>query len=344
MKKQIHIKAIIVLFLLIGIGGSTPVNGQQIATRTIVDITGRSVTLPAVVERIVTVYPPATAIVFAVDGADHFVGIESLNAQNLMLQKLDPRFKTVTNVGHQFRGVNSEEILALKPDLVIASERNREKTMATCESYFPVVYINVNTIPTLKQSLQIIGQALDKEQRAERLLSYYEQKIHDVTGIAETIPDEEKPRVYMTSHGILKTCTADSIEHTILELAGGKNVAENVTGGLYPEITAEQLISWNPDIIFVNAFCSKSTKQEILTDPRFADINAVKNKNVFYMPDYISCWHIGVPELLLGIEWTLYKLHPERMPFLMEEEVKNFYATFYNIDIPETTVTELLQR
>jgi ABC-type Fe3+-hydroxamate transport system, periplasmic component len=304
---------------------------------------GRTVEIPTEVQNIVTVYPPATALVFAIDGANRMVGIESLNAKNKVLQDIESKFKNMTNVGHQFRGVNAEELLALAPDVVFASIRNREKTMQEFEPYFPVVYIDVNTIQTLTESMEVVGQVLGKRTRAQELVSYYKQKMENVVTIASQIPENERPRVYMTSHAILKTCTAASIESYILELCGGINVANEVTGGLYPEITVEQLIEWDPDVILVNSFCSSGTKDEILSDPRLADIKAVKDKQVFRMPDYISCWYIGVPESLLGMEWTLYKLHPERINFQMEGETQEFYLKFYDLDISSATVNDFIK-
>lgn len=317
-------------------------------TKTVVDMAGRTVELPADVQNIITVYPPATALVFAVDGADHLVGIESLNANNEVLQDIEPKFKTMTNVGHQFQGVNVEEIMALEPDVVFASIRNREQSMQEFESYFPVVYIDVNTIEALNDSMLIVGQTLGKEARAQELVSHYEEKMENVLNIASQVPDGERPCVYMTSHSILSTCTAESIEDYILQVGGGMNAAIDAasggTTGLYPEITVEQLITWNPDIIVVNSFCSADTKDEILSDPQLTDIKAVKNGQVFQMPDYISCWYIGVPESLLGMEWTLYILHPDIINFQIEEEIQDFYTEFYRLDMPSATVDELLGR
>jgi ABC-type hemin transport system substrate-binding protein len=89
----------------------------QAETRTVVDMAGRSVTLSADVQRIIIVYPPATAMVFAIDGADHLVGIDSGTSNSEILKAIEPKFKDMTNVGHQFRGVNAEELLALAPDV-----------------------------------------------------------------------------------------------------------------------------------------------------------------------------------------------------------------------------------
>ena len=326
--------------MLIGCAGTQ--SGDQSGTKTVVDMAGRTVTLPDDVQNIVTVFPPATAMVLAIDGASHLAGIDSLNANNEVLKSIYPGFGDIANAGHQFRGINKEEILSMEPGVVFAATWNREETMQECESLFPVVYINVDNIQTFEESMLVVGQALGKEQRAEEIMSYYDQKMENVTGVASQIPQNDRPLVYMTSHDILKTCTAASIESYILELCGGINVAAEVQGGLYPEITAEELISWDPDIILINTFCSSSTVEDVLSDPRLADIKAVKNRQVFQMPEYISSWYICVPESLLGMEWTLYTLHPEKVDFQMEDEVKEFYSEFYNLDMSSAEVNKLL--
>ena len=94
----------------------------------------------------------------------------------------------------------------------------------------------------------------------------------NIKNIASQVPENEKRRVYMTSHAILKTCTAASIEDFILKVGGGINVAadandsSSTVGDSYPEITAEQLLDWNPDVIFINTYCSSDTKDKLLTD------------------------------------------------------------------------------
>ena len=89
---------------------------------------------------------------------EHLVGIDAPNAKNKVLQDIEPKFKNMTNIGHQFQGVNKEELLELKPDVVFASVMNREKTMNEIEPYCPVVYVDVNTIESLNKSMQIMGK------------------------------------------------------------------------------------------------------------------------------------------------------------------------------------------
>lgn len=332
--------------VLVGCSGNQEANDKDV--RTVVDIAGRTVELPAQVDSIVTVFPPTTAMVFAIDGGKHLVGVDAANVENKVLKDIDPEFKNVTNIGHQFQGINKEELLELKPDVVFASVMNREKTMKDIEELCPVVYVDVNTIEDLNKSMLIMGKALNKEARAQELVSYYESRMDNIKNIASQVPENEKRHVYMTSHSILKTCTAASIEDFILTVGGGINAASEINlgsgtvGELYPEITAEQLLEWNPDVIFINTYCSSDTKDKIFSDPRFADITAVKNKQVFQMPGYVFCWYIGVPESILGMEWTLYKLHPDKINFEMEKEVKNFYLKFYQLDMPDSKIKELI--
>ena len=61
------------------------------------------------------------------------------------------------------------------------------------------------------------------------------------------------------------------------------------------------------------------------------------------MPGYIFCWYVGVPESILGMQWTIDKLHPDKVDFEMEKEVKEFYSKFYNLDMPSSTIIDLLK-
>ncbi len=355
MKKNIY-KAMVFLLLvtlLAGVlagcsneqgGGGALEDGDE--TITVVDMAGRTVEIPAKVERVVTVFPPSTAMVIAIDGTEHFVGIDMLNVNSEVLHSMDPRIKDLPCFG-DIEGDNKEELLKLEPDVVFAGKIHRER-FAGIEEYCPVVYVDVNTIEDLNESMQLMGKVLGKDARAQELVSYYKDKMNNIEDMASQIPENEKCRVYMTSHDILKTCTAASIEDFILGVGGGINVAAEIDGSsstvgeLYPEITAEQLLNWNPDVIFINTYCSSDTKDELLTDPRFADIEAVKNKQIFQMPGYIFCWYVGVPESILGMQWTIYKLHPDQVDFTMEQEIRDFYSTFYNQNMSDSTIKDLL--
>lgn len=347
MLKQEKNKIIMAVFSLIFIIFITTIVGACNEKRVITDTLNREVSLEKSIDSIITVFPPTTAMVLAIDGAENLKAVDCGSINNQVLKAIYPQFEQVANIGHQFKGINKEEILSFDPDIVFASNWRRNQTMEEHESCFPIVYVNVENIDTFKESFLVMGKALDKEERTRDLLLFYNQKMEKIMQAANSIPLNERPKVYMTSHGTFNTCTKNSIENYILELCGGINVANGLEdelspGGLYPEIGVEQLLKWNPDIILVNSYCSSKSINEIYNNPVLEDINAVKNRQVYKMPDFISCWYIAVPESILGMEWTLYKLYPEKIDFNIKDEIKEFYKKFYNYDISDKEINLFL--
>lgn len=336
---------IIVMFCLVLVFSLYCLTGVCSDKRIVQDVLSREVHLEQEINSIITVFPPTTAMVLAIDGAINLKAVDSGSINNQVLKRIYSQFGSgdIVNIGHQFSGINKEEILSLDPDIIFASNWRREQTMEAYEDLFPIIYINVDNLDTFKDSFFHMGMALDKVERTNELLSIYEQRFKKVKQIADSIPLDNRPRVYMTSHGTFETCTKNSIESYILELCGGINVANNLDdemspGGLYPKIGIEQLLKWNPDIILVNSYCSPDTIDEFYKNPALEKINAIKNRKVYKMPDFISCWYIAVPESILGMEWTIHHLYPDKVDFDIKEEIKTFYNEFYGYKITEEEI------
>jgi iron complex transport system substrate-binding protein len=81
---------------------------------------------------------------------------------------------------------------------------------------------------------------------------------------------------------------------------------------------------------------------DILADPAWASLDAVKNKQVYRMPKYLLTWETPGPESVLGTMWMAKTLYPDSVSFDLEKEIKDFYMTFYNIDLSSGDVQSIL--
>ena len=306
-------------------------------TRTITDMLTRSVNIPKYVTRIVTLYPPATAVVYAVDGsADRLVGIDKYSIANKGFEKIDPNINKKVNIGLQWTGVNKEEVLLLNPDVIIAGGRSRTKLE---DIGIPTIYINTNNFDDVRNSLPLIGEVLQKSDRANDLVAYIDQKRSDIIDETSQIPDKKK--VYMACFKPLQTFSGNTFQDELIGFSGGINVARNITADFRPEISIEQVMMWNPDVIILDPYCSVSPKN-LLNDVIWQQINAAQNGKVFRMPEFIGCWNTPVPESILGVGWLANELYPDKMNLNMTQEVKDFYRTFYNYTMPDEEIDLIL--
>ena len=313
--------------------------------RTIVDMAGREVTLPRHVGRVVSIVPMLTIIVHLVGGQDLLVGVDQISPTSEFLAKLNPEIRNLTVVGVPW-SVNEEVILSLQPDVVLTLDTPREVV-----DRFEELGLNVVCIPMASmgcgdfpKAIRLIGEVLGREGQAEELASYYETRLNEILNVTSKIPRDERVRVYVAMQDGLKTHRA-YLTMSIVEAAGGLNVAENLTGyagaGGPPiaSVSMETLLTWNPQVIL--AF-DPQVKETIMSDPRWMTIDAVRNGRIYVIPRGLRSWILPEPESILGVMWLAEKLYPDKFHFDIEAEVERFYQRFLGYEVSEEELAKIL--
>jgi iron complex transport system substrate-binding protein len=122
------------------------------------------------------------------------------------------------------------------------------------------------------------------------------------------------------------------IQTDIIEMAGGTNAVKGVdVKGAFAEVNIEQIIAWNPDIIWVPQYATY-TVDSLLNDPKWSSIKAIKNKAVYVFPSELEPWDYPTASAALGLRWGLYNLHPEL--YSLDDLMKNadeFYNMVYGV-------------
>jgi iron complex transport system substrate-binding protein len=298
---------------------------------TLVDQADRTVTVPRPVERVVTTAPPMLRDVVILGAADKVVGIGSSIAsggKKYFCVQAHPELLDFPNIGSQGEP-NVEAILNLKPDVVFVRSSYLEVADSIQEQTgIPAVCLQGVDSADFKKtykSLSLTGKVLGKEDRAEWLISYVEDKLDRIRKITNEIPEEEKPKVYaLVARGIQKTMV-----YAPVEWAGGNNVAKEylLSHGLwYAQIDPEQVIVWNPDVIFL------SRPAELLeVHPGLELTKAVKEGKVYTIFGPATCWDL----IQLPVE-TYYMaklLYPDRFQNLdVEKEANKMFKEVYGAD------------
>ena len=315
---------------------------------TLVDEVGfdRVVTIPRPVERVVSLIPEATRVIIALGDADKLVGIDSsslmyFNSEEYTaFAKAYPEGKELPDVGG-ITEPNLELIVSLEPDVIFggwsysseAADSTQEKTG------IPVVCVYTRkTMENLTTEIEIIGKVIEQEKEAEELISYFKEKIDKVTEVTSEIPESEKPKVYLAFWSEL---TKTPVVYEPLDIAGGINAAgECAPGGsgwlplaMGTEVSIEQIIEWNPDIILIMHGSKKSTPtiEDVLSDPRLQTINAVKNRKVYYTLGMCSGW--DHPRVFTEMLYMAKRSHPDKFEDLdVEKEGNEIFERFYGVD------------
>ncbi len=336
---------LILSVLCVGCGNKQKIDSvsQQPEAQTIIvtDSLGRQIEIPDKIERIVVTYPIAGYMVFMLGEQDKLVGIDTRSINSVLLNALKPGFSSLPSPGGP-GGANVEELIALKPDLILLSGTN-EKYIENLEKRgLKVFSVVAENLEQLKDSMKNLGKALGKEDKATQYIEYYDKTIGMLQERTKNLQPDQRPGVYLVGRdGLLSTCSENMYQHFIIDLAGGKNVAADRNGTTpgqgWLKISPEQLINWNPDLIVVAQYASGITPEQILADERLQGINAVKNEQVFWFPSKLNSWDDPSPQAVLGIRWLAKKIHPDKFQDMdIEKEVNNFFMMFYG-----KTFTEL---
>ncbi|MCH3917024.1 MAG: ABC transporter substrate-binding protein [Spirochaetia bacterium] len=234
------------------------------------DSYGRTVTIPANPQKIVTIGPNLTEILTFLGMEDKIVGVTDYDDWPATITH-------VTKIG-SITSPDLEKIIALSPDLVLASTHCPQKVVdALSQAGIPAFAIyHEGNLEATYLSIEDVGAITGKSQEAEKIVRDMKDKI---TAVQEKVAGLAKPTVYyMISYGQWGDFTAggNTFIGNMLDIAGGLNIAQSVSGWSYSQ---EKLIEEDPDMVL----CSKSGNvvQQFSSTFPYSDLSAVKNHKVY---------------------------------------------------------------
>ena len=319
-------------------------------SRQVKDQLGREVTLPENVERIVCLEHHALDIILELQAGDKLVGVlQKWNQRLAGADRIYPRLKDLSTPG-DLQSVNMEELLKLDPDVVIVTHYAPKEMWEPIEKAgIPVVLLSFYVAdleeasklnPNLKdpdkaytegmkQAVLILGDVLGKQDQAEALVSFIEEKRTLVAQHLAAVPEDARIRCYMANPE-LHTYGTGKYTGVIMDRAGGKNVAAEIKG--YQQVSMEQILLWDPEVIFVQARYV-NLLDDIANSSPWQQTSAVRNDRVYLSPEYVKPWGHPCPEsFALGELWMAKKLYPEQFEDVdMAAMVDEFYRTFYGV-------------
>ena len=308
---------------------------------TVKDLAGREVTLEKPPERIVSGYYISSSACIALGLTDKMVGIEDKSAKRPIYKLAAPALIDLPNVGSA-KAFDLEACIATEPDLVILPMKQKDTAQTLQEMGIATLLVLPESHEQLIEMFTLIGTATNTVKQAEKLISYYNTKLSAVTELTKDLTDEQKPVVYIGSTSdILRTAPREMYQASLITTAGGKNAGDVLEGSSWTDIDNETFLTMNPDIIVIptDNFAVSSpdyTAEDVMNNPTFSDVTAVKNGAVYQMPVGYEAWDSPVPSGILGTLWMLKTLHPELYPAeQFAADVNEFYTVFYGFSVNE---------
>lgn len=336
------------LVALAGCGHAASPSGSPSGPRhTVTDMAGRKVTLPAHIARVGTNYPAVNEILFLLGGMDKLVANDQGEATaSHLFTDMYPRLKKIPEpFTAASPDVNVESLLRTHPDVVFLTPGN--PLIAKMRSIgVPVVVLSVFNDPKqLEAGVRLVADVLggDAPARAQRFARYYDGNVKRAADGTAKVAPADRPKVYYTANGPYSTEGKGSIVTTWITEGGGRNIAADNGVSAPPTfttVTMEKILSWNPDYIVCR---DPSARRQILGDPRWRTVAAVRNKRVYANPLGVFVWSVRSGESALQPLWAAKTLHPGLFPHLdMRAEVRNFYRTFYSYTPTDRQITDIL--
>lgn len=296
---------------------------------------GRTVTLQQPAERIVTIPMPAASMLVAIDGGDErLAGMHPMSKTVLIegiLGDFFPSTKAIPSdaVGQGF-SPNIEALLSLEPDLVFQWGHQGESIVAPLRDLdIPLVLLKYGTEEDTRAWLQLMGQLTGNEERAQRLISWRESVLTEVSTVTANVAPEDRPRVlyFLRYNSELRVAGSNTYNDFYIDLAGGINPAAESSGWL--TVDPEQVLVWNPEVILLNGFEDDLSPADVYNNPLYADLPAVKNRRVYQLPLGGYRWDPPNQESPLTWKWLAMNLHPDIAQWPLRQDIVDAYAWIY---------------
>jgi iron complex transport system substrate-binding protein len=272
--------------------------GEQTPVNYVFDDLGRLVAINGTPQRIISLAPSNTEILFALGLGDKVVGVTDYC-------DYPPEALEKEKVGG-YINPDIEKIVALNPDLILVAYGTPMDVINNLVGLGLTVFgIKTTDLDDLLNDIRRVGEITDKEVEAQTLTSEMANKIQTVTNQTQEL--EQRPRVfYIVWHDPLWTAGSGTFINELIEKAGGVNICQNITG--YATISIEEVIARDPEIIIT----SEWSYDWAMNATELASTNASQTGRIYTCDDNLV--QRPGPRLVEGLEWFAHFIQPDIFP------------------------------
>lgn len=299
---------------------------------TIVDQAGREVVIENEPETIVSGYYISSSLLIALELDDKMIGIEAKADSRPIYKLAASELINLPSVGSA-KEFDLEGCAALNADLVILPVKLSDVADTLEELGIKTILVNPESEDLLVEMIDIVSTATNTVDRGEAIKNFINTN-KDM--LNNELGDVERENVYLAGNSsILSTAGNKMYQCTMIELAGGNNVAADIEDKYWVDVDYEQILTWNPDYIIIAADAEYSV-DDVLNDETLSSCNAVLNGNVYKFPSDAEAWDSPVPSGILGSVWLASILHPDVISLEERDSIiEEFYESFYEFKYSE---------
>lgn len=267
---------------------------------TVTDDDGQAVTIEREPQRLITLAPSNTEIVYALGIGDRLVAVSDYS-------DYPPEAATRPKVG--YIRVDIERVIGYNPDLVLATGAQRQQvTPQLRQRGLKVITLDPKNLENVFDNILLVGRATGQTAAAEKLVADLKARVKQIeSGVRQA---GTRPRVFFELDKSLFTVGPGSFIHDLIVRAGGENIAGDADRP-YPQLSLEVLLQRDPEVIIITDIgqYGGETPESVRARPGWQSVSAVRNNRVVPInPDLVN--RPG-PRIVDGFEAIARALHPE---------------------------------
>lgn len=299
----------------------------------IIDAANRKISLAEPAQSVATTWGGSVnPYLYALGVGDRIV---ATNNKSGIHQAAIPNIDDIPSVGSW--KLDKEALAQLSPDVYIHGWAASEQLEGANEIGVCSIGIKTNSFSDVADTINLLGQVFGVEDRAAYVNDYCASILSIIIEHVANVSDEEKPIVFVMAEetGAVASDIYDTIEEMI-SIAGGMScVPANISEGTdIVNVGLETIFTWNPDYLFLQSVFGELSAEEILSDPAWNAMDAVKSGKVYTIPCEFDTWSSASPSSILGALYMSIQLYPELYSDInFETIVIDFYKNVYGMDV-----------
>lgn len=259
--------------------GETVEPAETDGTVVVTDQMGREVLIEGIPQRIISLSPSNTEVVFALGLGDRIVGVtEFCNYPPEALEK---------DIVGGFSTPSIEKIVELEPDMILASTIHEEEVPRLEALGIPVLVVESSSLAELYASMSLIAEVTGVSANGEALIASMQTRIQAVEAVVSDIDNDDKVRVYYEVYSDpLMSAGRGAFINEIISLAGGVNIFGDLDEN-YPQISAEVVAERQPDIILFPDYHGTAdfVLEGMTSRPGWESVPAVQQSRIYAASD-----------------------------------------------------------
>ncbi len=319
--------------------------------RSITDHTGRELNVPARVDRAICSGPGCLRLLTYIQGHERIVGVDSMEKRDFPVNPrpyalANPQFREHPLFG-EFRGHDSPELVAgldPQPQVIFKTypDSGTDPESLQDKTGIPVINLEYGNLThardELDASLRLMGRVMDREDRAEEVIKYFDALEQDLRSRTRDIPEKDRPTCYIggVSHRGPQGFQSTEPSYAPFDFLHARNVA----GKLNTEdkrldhatVSKEKIMIWDPEVIFIDTSTMQldrgaNARDQLQSDPAYRHLSAVAEGRVYGVFPY-NYYTQNFETIFANAYYIGSILYPERFqdidPMRKAEEISVF--------------------